>query len=127
MLAENNISITESWKVSTEELADLLGVQGVVRSRVEKSQLMTDLQSYGVDAAVEVLDVLTDRAARRWLPGNPAMSKEVRASYSLLDKEGGQVLWSMAVYQGGDWRRQSREMINQTNRRGARNFPYGGR
>ncbi len=127
LLKENGIAIAESWSVSTEELAELLEVDAVVRARVEKNQLMSDLQSYGVDAAVQVLDVLTNNSARRWLPGNPAMSKEVRASYTLLDKEEGAVLWSMAIYQGGDWRRESREMIDLTNRRGARNFPYGGR
>ena len=127
LLEQNNIGIADSWKASTEELADILGVDAVVRTRVEKNQIMTDLQSYGVDAAAEVLDVITDNAARRWMPRNPARSKEVRASYSLLDKEAGQVLWSMAVFQGGDWRRNSQEMINTTNRRGARNFPYGGR
>ncbi|MCP3910674.1 MAG: hypothetical protein GY713_06945, partial [Actinomycetia bacterium] len=54
ILADHRIGIRESWEMSTEALARTLGVDAVVRTRVEKTRYLSDLASYGIDVGSHV-------------------------------------------------------------------------
>src|SRR5256885_8066538 len=45
LLEDNHISIRDSWKQDDKELAKLLGVDAIVRMRVQKKRYMSDLAS----------------------------------------------------------------------------------
>ena len=124
LLEEKEIGIKDSWDKKPEDLAEILKVDAVVRARVEKNRLMSDLASYGIDVAVHVLDVLSDHTVWPWLPPNVTKSKEIRASYSLMGREEGLVLWSVAIREDANWRRRANEIIDDINRRGSKKFPY---
>jgi len=123
LLKENNIDIRSSWKEDPGKLAKILGVDAVVKTRVEKYRLMSDLTSYGIDLGVRILAILSDYKIYPWLPPNLAKSKEVKSSCSLLDKEG-VTLWSIAYDIDADWRRPANEIIDNINRKSAKRFPY---
>lgn len=59
-LEDAGISIRESWTVDPEELAQILEVDAVVRMRVEKQRYMSDLASFGIDLARDLVWLLSD-------------------------------------------------------------------
>jgi hypothetical protein len=121
ILEEHQIDIRSSWKEDPGRLAQLLGVDAVVKGRIQKHRIMSDLASYGIDIGVHILAAITD-AAWFWLP-EMTRSKEIDTNYSLLDREG-TVLWSIAYDIDADWRRPADEIIDDINRRSVRKFPY---
>ena len=123
ILKTNNIDIRSSWKEDSGKLAKMLGVDAVVKTRVEKYRLMSDLTSYGVELGVRILAILSDYKIYPWLPPNLTKSKEIKSSCSLLDAEG-VTLWSIAYDFDADWRSPSNEIIDNINRKSAKQFPY---
>ncbi len=124
LLNENNIDVISSWDEQSEELAEILGVDALVRARVEKKRLMTDLESYGIEVAVHILDAISPHTVWPWLPHDLTKAKEIKTSYSLVDHENGQLLWSISIDIDADWRLKSNEIIDDINRRSAKKFPY---
>ena len=124
ILKENSISIIDSWSMESEKLAALLGVDAVLRGHIEKNQLITDLESFGIDVGIHIINILTDNALWSWIPSDLTKSKEVITNYSLLDGKNGNTLWSIAYNIEADWRSPANELIDDVNRRSSRKFPY---
>jgi hypothetical protein len=123
-LTENDISIIESWDMKAENLASLLQVDAVLRGHIEKNQLITDLESLGIDVGLHILNIITENALWPWIPYNLTKSKEIKANYSLLDGQDGATLWSIAYEIEADWRSPSEQIIDNVNRRSSKKFPY---
>lgn len=124
ILADNNISIRESWTYNDTELAKMLGVDAIVRMRVEKQRYMSDLAAFGVDMAQQLLFVLNQGGLWAPLPRQLNNTEEIRAKTSLINGEDAQVLWNIAVQRAADWDRPDEFIINRITRKSARNFPY---
>lgn len=124
ILEEKGISIRESWRLSPEELADILEVDAVVRAHIEKARFMSDLASFGIELGVDIVHVLTNYRLWPWLPPVSTRNKAVVADFSLFDEKEGTVLWSISFDKGADWREPANEIINQITRRAAKKFPY---
>lgn len=123
-LEDAGIGIRESWTLDPEELAQVLGVDAVVRMRVEKQRYMSDLASFGIDMAQNLVWLLSDFTIYPWLPGSLNKTNDIRSRATLLDGKDGSVLWNVAVTREADWNRPSEEIINGVTRKYARNFPY---
>ncbi len=122
-LKDANISIRDSWQKTPEELSKILGVDAVVKTRIEKERLMSDLQSYGIQIAKDIVFAVTDT----WLLpiyGVSSKAREVNADYSLLSGQDGATLWSISFREGADWSRPSNDIIDKISRRAAKSFPY---
>lgn len=126
ILEENGITIRESWDMMPEELAAKLGVDAVVRSSVEKERYMSDLASYGIEVAVEIVHILTEGAVWGILPGTGRIQKthDIRANCQLNNGADGVVLWSDAYYASTDWSLPTEHIINGINQRFGKHFPY---
>jgi len=124
LLEINDIDIQSSWIEQPEILADKLGVDAIIRSRIEKNRLMSDLDSYGISVAVHIMDVITDHRIWPWLPTNVAQSKKIKTSFYLVDGDDGHVLWSLDKDISADWRSRSDEIIDRINHQAAKKFPY---
>lgn len=124
LLEEAGIELTSLPKQDPTVLAEILGVDAIVRARVEKNRLMTDLESFGIELGIHILDVIAPHSMWPWLPFGITRSKKVNASYSLFDKTDGTTLWSIAFDIDADWRRPANEIINDINRRASKKFPY---
>jgi hypothetical protein len=68
LLRDQQIGIRQSWEVEPEELCRLLGVDAVVKARIEKTRFMSDLESYGIEVATHVAMILTDYRLFLWIP-----------------------------------------------------------
>lgn len=123
ILQSNDIDIRASWKEDPGKLAKLLGVDAVVKARIQKHRLMSDLASYGIDLGVHILSVLTDYGAWFWLPSDLTKTNEIKTSSSLIDQQGSS-LWSIAFDADADWHKPANEIIDDINRKSAKNFPY---
>lgn len=124
ILEENDLSIREVWHRSPESLASLLQVDAVVRGRIEKYRYMSDLASYGIYVATDVIAILSQGALSPYIPLGLNKTNDVLASCALYSGDDGLVLWSMSLEQSADWGRPAPVVIDDINRKLARNFPY---
>ena len=124
ILKENNISIKESWKRDPAELASILGVDGVMKARVEKDKYFSDGASAGIEAGMRIIDVIArSRGAANPVPLS-STNKRILTKYSLINQENGQVLWSYTSGNAGSWRSRENDMVNAINYNSSRRFPY---
>ena len=121
MLATNEIDIRASWDKDPEKLAKLLGVDAVVRGRIEKHQYFSDGLSAGIEIGSVILDVLT-RGNGVGVGG--INNKNVKTDYALVNAEDGTVLWSINYQHQADWSQQPDQMVDNINQRSSRHFPY---
>jgi len=124
ILSDNSISIQDSWAMTEEELSSLLQVDAVLRGDITKNQLITDLESFGIEFGLHILNAITENALWPWVPYNLSKSKEINANYTLINGNDGSTLWSIAYDIEADWRQPADEIINSVNRRSSRKFPY---
>lgn len=124
LLQESDIGITDSWSEKPEKLAEILGVDAVLRARIQKHRLMSDLESYGISVGIRIITELAGQGIWPWLPTNVTKAKEIIADYRLINHADGQVLWSISFDVDADWSQKSNEIIDNVNRRAARKFPY---
>jgi len=125
-LEKANISIRESWDMMPNELADILGVDAVIKTTVYKKRYLTDLASYGINISSKVLALLTKGRSLLALGTGNKIDKtnSITAHCSLYNEQDGQVLWSMSLQDDTDWKKPTNEVIDDINRQFAKHFPY---
>lgn len=122
ILEENGITARNSWKMKPAELAEILGVDAVVRGRVEQNRLMSDAASFGIDLGTQIL---TSMGGLPVNIGNGVINnKRIRAAYQLVNAEDERLLWSTSYICEADWTRSADEVVENINRRSANRFPY---
>jgi hypothetical protein len=122
ILERNNIGIRESWDMESLELARMLKVDAVVRTRVEKRRFMSGLASFGLELGTDILNaLLEDTPLMIFLP---TTTNQIKAGCYLCDGRDGAVLWSLDIVDETDWRMTADEIIDGVNFHFARKFPY---
>jgi len=126
LLTEEGISIRDTWNKTPEELAKILNVDAVIRANVENKRYMSDLASYGINVAKDILLLLGTKNPLALLGAGTIDDKtnDIKSSVSVINSEDGAVLWQMADEAEADWNRPSNEVIDNINRRIAKHFPY---
>jgi len=123
LLHDKEISIRRSWKMTEEELAKILGVDAVVKARVDKQRYMSDIASMGISIGKKIIDILT--RYRSVVVGNDlSKTSDINASCTIVNGKDGSTLWSMKQTSSTDWQRPSFEVIDKINRELAKNMPY---
>lgn len=114
------ISPLESWNIPAEELAAILGVDAVVKSTVHKTKYLTDLESYGIFVARQILANFSNNAY--WfVPRN--RTSDVRISTTIINAEDGIALWSVSRRCPTDWRNNTYDVIERINFQITRKLP----
>ncbi len=123
ILKENGISIRESWTADPQKLATILGVDAVVRARVEKTRFMSDLASFGIDLGTQIL---FDLGAPNGIviPGNVNKTNDIKAEAVVINKTDGGILWKDYYKRESDWNTKSNDVVEHLNRKFSRKFPY---
>jgi hypothetical protein len=86
---------------------------------------MSDLASYGIDVATDVINILTDGALWPFLPGSQIQKTyDIKANCVVNNGADGIVLWSMAHQAQTDWSLPANVIIDGINRHFAKKFPY---
>jgi hypothetical protein len=124
MLQEAGVGVRESWTLPSEELAAMLGVDAVLRTTVQKTRYLSDLESYGIDFGVAVLAELTDGPYPLFLPFGGTLTHDIWADSTLINGDDGDILWKVALQRATDWTRPANDVIVGITRKLARKFPY---
>jgi hypothetical protein len=122
ILDDQEISIRETWKMEPVELARILEVDAVVRTRVEKKRYMSGLASFGLEVGAVILDVLADEIPLGIFI--PRATKRVRAHCFLYNGKDGFTLWARNVEDYADWSMPANDIIDGITVYFAKRFPY---
>lgn len=120
LLEKNNISIRDTWAKDDKELAELLGVDAIVRSSIQKDRYMSDLASAGIDAGRKILDVVLKNPVS--VPGQYNKTNDIRATCSIISN--GETLWNDSYKRESDWNSPANDIIENITDNFARHFPY---
>lgn len=120
LLDKNNISIRESWEKDDKELAQMLGVDAIVRSSIQKDRIMSDLASAGIEAGRRIVDAVINRPT---LPGVPLnKTADVNATCSVVSN--GETLWNDTYKRESNFSSPANEVIERITNNFAKHFPY---
>ena len=125
-LSEAGIGIRESWSMPSAELAALLGVDGVLRTRVEKTRYLSDLESWGTEVGLEILHEATEGQTDWMIPPGLTRTHDILADSVLVSAEDGDLLWKVVVQRAADWRRPANDVVAGVTRKLSKKFPYRG-
>jgi len=120
LLEENNISIRDSWKQDDRKLAELLGVDAIVRMRIQKKRYMSDLASLGVDYGQQVLNQIGN--VGKYIPYVPNKTNDIYASCNVVSNN--QTLWNDDYRGASSYNMSSEKVIDNITDNFGRHFPY---
>ncbi len=121
LLADNSITVRNSWREDDKKLAAILGVDAVVRMRVQKKRYMSDLASMGVDMGRQVLYQI-GAAGKIPLPQVSNRTNDIKASCNIVSNS--QTLWNDSYNRGADYNTSSEAVIDEITDNFGRHFPY---
>lgn len=119
-LEEAGIGFRESWTMSPTKLAEVLGVDAVVRTSIRKDMFLTELESFGVSMALSAISLLGGEAL--WFI--PTKTSDVFLSASVLDAQDGISVWNTDKVVQTDWNDRHSAIVRHLARVMARRFPY---
>lgn len=125
ILQENNIAVRDAWEHSDSELTRLLGVDALVRMKINKKRYISDLASYGIDLARQIGFEYGGGmipGTRIGLPPVASKTNDIYASCSVTSQ--GHLLWNDYYKGASDWRRPANVIIESITASFGRNFPY---
>jgi len=122
ILKENGIDIRSSWYMSPRRLAYILGVDAIVRTRIEKRRFMSGLASLGIEIGSSILNEILEDLPIAFFVRAPTSA--IKAECSIYDGRDGSTLWNITLVDDTDWRLPANEIIHHINQYFARNFPY---
>jgi len=123
-IIEEEMSIKESWEIPPEEMAELLGVDAVLRSRVEKKRYFSDLASYGIDVASKLIGLIAKDIGLFAAGQSMKKSNDIYGRYELVDAKTEEILWSISFQEPANYKNPAEEIINGLNQKAAQRFPY---
>jgi hypothetical protein len=121
LLDDNKISVRDSWKEDDKKLAQLLGVDAVVRMRIQKKRYMSDLASMGIDVGQQVLYQI-GAASKLPLPNVSNRTNDIYASCNVVSNN--QTLWNDNYTRGADYNSPSDVVIDDIADNFGKHFPY---
>lgn len=120
-LEENHISLRDSWKTDDKKLAELLGVDAIVRMQIRKKRYMSDYASYGVTIGRDIIRQ-TPLANKLPIPGSLGKTEDIYAYCSVVSNS--VTLWNNNYKAAADWNNPSTEIIENITNNFGKSFPY---
>ena len=123
ILAGYGISVRDSWGMSPEALARVLGVDAVVRTRITKARYLSEGASFGIDLGNRALNEASEGRLGGILPWGLARTHDIHADGALFDGGDGSLLWKVGLERSADWACPADQVILGVTRRLAKEFP----
>jgi hypothetical protein len=120
MLQDNNISIRDSWREDDKKLAKILGVDAVVRMRIQKKRYMSDLASFGVGYGQQVLNQIGN--VGKFIPYVPNKTNDIYASCNVVSEN--HSLWNDDYRGSSNYNVSSERVIDNITDNFGQHFPY---
>jgi hypothetical protein len=103
------------------KLAEMLGVDAIVRMQITQKRYMSDYASYGVSVGREILSG-TSIGNRLPIPRSLGKTEDIYAYCSLVSNS--VTLWNNNYKSAANWNNPSNEIIENITENFGRNFPY---
>lgn len=131
ILADSGINPIWAYKETPERLCQVLGVSSVVKTKIEKEKFLTDLESFGLEIAGDILDkIKLPEGINVPIGANPDLRNRtyvIRTDCQLLNGEDASLLWKVMYDTETDWNWPANEVIYGITRICAKRFPYRNR
>ncbi len=124
-LNDEGLAIRDTWMLPASELAEVLGVDAVVRTRVRKTRYLSDLASFGITVGIHAALELLDEDHLWLLPWGPR-TYDIYAEGELVAADQDTLLWKVAVNRETDWTQPANDVVRGITRKLAKKFPYRG-
>jgi len=124
LLKRNEVDASSIQEMTSKEIAALLGVDAIVKTRVEKVRFMSDLASMGIKYGKDLLKLISLKA---WAKSTSISNKtnEISVTSNIVDGTSGIPVWSYVNdNEATNFKKQTSEVVGQVNRDIAKNFPY---
>ena len=121
VLEKNNISVRDSWNMNDREIARLLGVDAVVRLRIQKQRYMSDMASYGISLGSQIITKIGGTGGLP-LPVAHNKTNDIITSCTLVSDD--QTLWNDSYTGASDWNTPGDEVVNNITDNYGKRFPY---
>jgi hypothetical protein len=123
ILETEGIYLQELHKVSSENLAELLNVDAVVRVTLRKNFLLSNEESFFVDVAGQIYrDVV--RGPLAWKTWGMSRSSDIDIHATIMDGNEGIAVWSLHKQASTNWDLSTDEVIESINHHISKKFPY---
>jgi hypothetical protein len=119
ILKDHGLSIRDSWAKSPTELAKMLNVDAIVRSKIVKTRFMSDKESFGLTVGREVLSNLSPIGYYI-----PTRTNKVGLTTNIYNAKDGDALFSSQLSYSINYNWTPAEAIDRINRQMAFDFPY---
>ena len=126
LLEDAGISVRESWGLSAKSLARVLRVDAVISTSVQKTRYLSDMESFGVEAGLQVVNEVTEGTLASILPWHLVTTHDIWANSELIDGHDDTLLWQADFTQATDWRLPANQVIAGFTEELAKLFPYRG-
>jgi len=120
LLEDNKISIRDSWREDDRKLAKILGVDAVVRMRIQKKRYMSDLASLGVSYGRQVINQIGN--VGKYVPYVPNKTNDIYASCNIVSDN--QTLWNDDYRGSSNYNVSSERVIDDITDNFGQHFPY---
>ena len=120
LLEDNHITIRDSWREDDKKLAKILGVDAVVRMRIQKKRYMSDLASMGVSYGQQVLYQISN--VGKYIPNVPNKTNDIYASCNIVSNN--QTLWNDDYRGATNYNVSSERVIDNITDNFGQHFPY---
>jgi len=121
ILQEHNLTFRDVSKTDDKELTAMLGVDAVVRMRIQKQRYMSDAASYGINVGRQIVYEAAV-GSKIPIPYIPNKTNEIYASCDIVCNN--QTLWNDNYKGSSDWSRPSDQVIEGITDNFGRHFPY---
>ena len=126
LLADQGISIRDSWGMSAKSLARVLRVDAVVSTAVTKTRYLSGAESLAIEAGLNVATEVSKGWLAPLLPWGLTTTNDIQAASEIIDALDGAVLWQDEMAAATDWRAPANDVIAGFTRELAKKFPYRG-
>ena len=120
LLEDSGISIRDSWKEDDKKLTQILGVDAIVRMRIQKKRYMSDLASMGVSYGQQVLYQIGN--VGKYVPYVPNKTNDIYASCNVVSNN--QTLGNDDYRGTSNYNVSSERVIDEITDNFGRHFPY---
>lgn len=127
ILQDSGIALVDAWKESPSKLAKILGVESVVYTRVEKEKFLTDLESFGITIAGNILNQMRIDGFPIPYGTNPQQYNRtytIKLDCQLMNGEDESLLWKLPLSYNIDWNTRANDVINNAAKKCSKKFPY---
>ena len=126
LLAEQGISVRDSWGMSAKSLARALRVDAVVSTSVTKNRYLSGVQSFAIESGFNIVNAISEGRLAPFLPWGLSTTHDIQAASELIDALDGIVLWADDLSVSTDWRAPANDVIAEFTKELAKKFPYRG-